>query len=101
MYIVINKTMVAQGHNINEYSFFCKTREQAEKQLNIFQKINEEINISDDEYEIVEVDVFELLNQTEMIKRYLTKWQEQLGFDGCNSKGMVRNDIQHLLKQLN
>ena len=27
--------------------------------------------------------------------------REQLGFDGCNSKGMVRNDIQHLLKQLN
>ena len=100
MYIVINKTMVELGNDINEYCIFCKEKEQAEFEVNFRQKTDKKLGLND-EYEIVEVDVFGLLNQTEMIKRYLNKWQEQLGFDGCNSKGMVRNDIQHLLKQLN
>lgn len=100
MYIVINQSMVKQGYNINEYSRAFDTKTQAEKSMEASQQLDLELGV-DNEYEIVEVDVFSLLNQTEMIKRYLNKWQEQLGFDGCNSKGMVRNDIQHLLKQLN
>jgi phage-related protein len=31
--------------------------------------------------------------------KYLDKWNEQLGIDGVNSKGMVRNDIQYLIKE--
>ncbi len=34
----------------------------------------------------------------ELITRYLKKWYKQLAIDGCNSKSMVRNDIQYLLK---
>lgn len=36
----------------------------------------------------------------EKIKRKLRKWETLLSIDGANTKGMVRNDIQHLLKEL-
>ena len=39
------------------------------------------------------------LNRLEKLERYLVKWDEQLGMDGVNSKGMVRADIQFLLKE--
>lgn len=39
------------------------------------------------------------LDRLEKLERYLVKWEEQLGIDGVNSKGMVRADIQFLLKE--
>ena len=33
-----------------------------------------------------------------LYEAYMIKWDEQLGIDGVNSKGMVRADIQHLLE---
>ena len=39
------------------------------------------------------------LDRLEKLERYLVKWEEQLGIDGINSKGMVRADIQFLLKE--
>lgn len=39
-------------------------------------------------------------NEFEKIKSYLEKWNEQLAVDGVNSKGMVRADIQYLLKEI-
>lgn len=39
------------------------------------------------------------LERLEKLERYLVKWDEQLGIDGVNSKGMVRADIQFLLKE--
>lgn len=39
------------------------------------------------------------LDRLEKLERYLVKWEEQLGIDGVNSKGMVRADIQFLLKK--
>lgn len=39
------------------------------------------------------------LDRLEKLERYLVKWEEQLGMDGVNSKGMVRADIQFLLKE--
>lgn len=39
------------------------------------------------------------LDRLEKLERYLIKWEEQLGIDGVNSKGMVRADIQFLLKE--
>ena len=32
-------------------------------------------------------------------RRYLYKWQKQLSQDGLNTKTMVKNDIQYLLKK--
>lgn len=46
-------------------------------------------------FDIIEKD----LNRLEKLERYLVKWEEQLGIDGVNSKGMVRADIQFLLKE--
>ncbi len=42
-----------------------------------------------------------LLDSDRLIKleTYLDKWNEQLGIDGVNSKDMVRNDIQYLIKE--
>lgn len=40
-----------------------------------------------------------LFERLEKLERYLDKWNEQLGIDGVNSKGMVRNDIQYLIKE--
>lgn len=34
------------------------------------------------------------------LKEYLIKWNNMLQVDGVNSKSMVRNDIQHLLRKL-
>lgn len=34
------------------------------------------------------------------LKEYLIKWDDMLQLDGVNSKSMVRNDIQHLLRKL-
>lgn len=34
------------------------------------------------------------------LKEYLIKWEDMLQLDGVNSKSMVRNDIQHLLRKL-
>ena len=41
-----------------------------------------------------------LLQEREKMITYLEKWQEQLKIDGVNSKGMVANDIQYLLKEI-
>ena len=41
----------------------------------------------------------DLFERLEKLERYLDKWNEQLGIDGVNSKGMVRNDIQYLIKE--
>ena len=35
------------------------------------------------------------------LENYLDKWNKQLGIDGVNSKSMVANDIQHLIKERN
>ena len=40
-----------------------------------------------------------LFERLEKLERYLDKWNEQLGIDGVNSKGMVRADIQYLIKE--
>ena len=34
-----------------------------------------------------------------LLVSYLTKWSVELKVDGVNSKGMVLNDIQYLLKE--
>jgi len=39
------------------------------------------------------------LKELQKARRYHIKWYEQLSIDGCNSKQMVRNDIQFLLKE--
>ena len=39
-------------------------------------------------------------NEFKKIKSYLEKWADQLSVNGVNSKGMVRTDIQYLLKDL-
>ena len=36
----------------------------------------------------------------ETIENYLKKWSQQLKISGVNSKSMVRNDIQYLLKEI-
>lgn len=43
------------------------------------------------------------MNQQEKQKiiNKLNRWFDLLSINGCNSKGMVRNDIQEVLKQLN
>lgn len=43
------------------------------------------------------------MNQQEKQKiiNKLNRWFELLSINGCNSKGMVSNDIQEVLKQLN
>ncbi len=43
------------------------------------------------------------MNQQEKQKiiNKLERWLKLLNMDGCNSKSMVRNDIQEVLKQLN
>ena len=33
------------------------------------------------------------------LKTFNYIWNEQLGIDGVNSKGMVRTDIQYLIKE--
>lgn len=38
--------------------------------------------------------------QANKIIRYLKKWDELLSHDGLNTKMMVRNDIQYLLKDI-
>ena len=42
-----------------------------------------------------------LLDGDRLIKleKYLDKWNEQLAISGVNSKSMVRNDIQYLIKE--
>ena len=42
-----------------------------------------------------------LLDSDRLIKleKYLDKWSEQLAISGVNSKSMVRNDIQYLIKE--
>lgn len=35
-----------------------------------------------------------------LVKRYMTKWKKLLKMDCVNSKGMVRNDIDYVLKKL-
>jgi hypothetical protein len=42
--------------------------------------------------------VLEDLENYDKIVPYLYKWYEQLAINGCNTKQMVRNDIQYLLK---
>ena len=39
------------------------------------------------------------LKELQKARRYHIKWYEQLSIDGCNSKQMVRNDIQFLQKE--
>lgn len=43
------------------------------------------------------------MNQQEKQKiiTKLERWQKLLSMDGCNSKAMVRNDIQEVLNKLN
>ena len=41
----------------------------------------------------------ELEYEISKYKSYMIKWQDQLKIDGVNSKGMVLNDIQFLLKE--
>lgn len=41
----------------------------------------------------------ELEYEISKYKSYMIKWQDQLKIDGVNSKGMVLNDIQYLLKE--
>lgn len=38
------------------------------------------------------------LKRLKQLDNYLVKWQELLSHDGLNTKTMVRNDIQFLLK---
>ncbi len=45
-------------------------------------------------------EIYEDLGKIKKVKKYLKKWFEQLGHDGLNTKSMVRNDIQYLLKEL-
>ena len=40
----------------------------------------------------------ELKERLEMLERYLDKWYELLKVDGYNTKQMVKNDIQFLIK---
>lgn len=40
-----------------------------------------------------------LFERLEKLEKYLDKWNEQLGVSGVNSKSMVRNDIQYLIKE--
>ena len=40
----------------------------------------------------------ELNERLEMLERYLDKWYELLKVDGYNTKQMVKNDIQFLIK---
>ena len=42
--------------------------------------------------------VIELNERLEMLERYLDKWYELLKVDGYNTKQMVKNDIQFLIK---
>lgn len=42
--------------------------------------------------------VIELNERLEMLERYLDKWTELLAMDGFNTKQMVKNDIQFLIK---
>lgn len=46
-------------------------------------------------------DVESKLDRLDKIERYLDKWNKQLSIDGVNSKSMVANDIQHLIKERN
>ena len=39
------------------------------------------------------------LKRLDKLDKYLVKWQELLSHDGLNTKTMVRNDIQFLLKE--
>ena len=48
-----------------------------------------------DELRCIEKD----LKRLETLERYLVKWLELLQTDGINSKSMVINDIQFLLKE--
>lgn len=40
----------------------------------------------------------EMKERLEMLERYLDKWYELLKVDGYNTKQMVKNDIQFLIK---
>ncbi len=39
------------------------------------------------------------LKRLKQLDKYLVKWKELLSHDGLNTKTMVRNDIQYLLKE--
>jgi len=41
------------------------------------------------------------MERLERLENYLDKWNKQLSIDGVNSKSMVANDIQHLIKERN
>ena len=44
--------------------------------------------------------IFKELEFTERMKHKLERWLDLLQTDGCNSKSIVMNDIQYLLKEL-
>ena len=56
-----------------------------------------------DEWVRVEIEVIVedmLKQQNDKFKAKLTRWLDLLQTDGCNSKSMVMNDIQFLLKEI-
>ena len=44
--------------------------------------------------------IFSELKKAERFEKLLLKWYELLSMDGANTKAMVRNDIQHELREL-
>ena len=76
-------------------------KDKIEKLLTPF--LNATIEKEDDEWIKVEIKtiVYDLLEEQEKeIKRTLERWLDLLETDGINSKSMVANDIQAILKEI-
>lgn len=57
------------------------------------------LKIIEEEYENLRLRNRKLEGEIAKYKSYMFKWQDQLKVDGVNSKGMVLNDIQYLIKR--
>ena len=66
-----------------------------EKQIKYFESTGNK----GDTYERLK-EILKHLQELSSMICYLKKWNEQLQIDGVNSKGMVQNDIQYLLKKV-
>lgn len=75
-----------------------KAQEELEffKNNEFYDEIGQHYGFISQRCEVIETE----LNNYEKVKRKLNRWLELLKTDGCNSKLMVANDIQTILKEI-